>query len=88
MKIFRINESQLRKLFETESSCGDSEILDGEDTTKRFGSENSTQAIITDLDGEEEFSKPTVGSRTKADTMSRDTQFYGSNYGPSYGRAL
>lgn len=58
MKIFRINESQLRRLFETD----DSYILDGEDTTKKFGSENTTQAIITDLDGEEKYSNPVKSS--------------------------
>lgn len=59
MKIFRINESQFRKLFESSS---DSDILDGEDTTKKFGSENTTQAIITTPDGEEEYSKPVKSS--------------------------
>ena len=58
MKLLRINESQLRRLFESD----DSYILDGEDTTKKFGSENTTQAIITDLDGEEEYSNPVKSS--------------------------
>jgi hypothetical protein len=59
MKIFRINESQLRRLFESSS---DSDILDGEDTTKKFGSENTTQAIITTPDGDEEYSNPVKSS--------------------------
>ena len=59
MKIFRINESQFRKLFEAPS---DSEILDGDDTTKKFGSENTTQSIITTPEGEEEYSNPVKSS--------------------------
>jgi hypothetical protein len=59
MKIFRINESQLRRLFESSS---DSEILDGDDSTKKFGSENTTQCIITTQDGEEEYSNPVKSS--------------------------
>ncbi len=57
MKIFRINESQFRSLFQESD-----EILDGDDTTKKFGSENTTQSIITTQDGEEEYSKPVKSS--------------------------
>lgn len=55
MKIVNINESQFKRLFE---SGGDSQFLDGNDTTKKFGSEVSNQVIITDPDGDEEMSKP------------------------------
>lgn len=55
MKIISLNESQFNRLFE---ESGDSMFLDGNDTTKRFGSEISTQAVVTDLDGDEKMSKP------------------------------
>jgi hypothetical protein len=55
MKFIKLNESQYKRLFE---SNGDSIFLDGNDTTKRFSSEVSNQTIVTDLDGDEEMSKP------------------------------
>lgn len=55
MKIINLNESQFERLFE---DGGDSVFLDGKDTTKRFSSENSNQALIDTPDGEEEYSKP------------------------------
>lgn len=56
MKV-RITESQFNRLFEVESP-GDSKFLDGTDTTKKFSSEVSGQAVIHDEDGEEKESKP------------------------------
>lgn len=55
MKIITLSESQYHKLFEDN---GDSMFLDGSDTTKSFSSEVGTQAIVTDLDGDEEMSNP------------------------------
>ena len=55
MKFIKLNESQYKRLLE---SNGDSIFLDGTDTTKRFSSEVSNQTIVTDLDGDEEMSKP------------------------------
>ena len=55
MKIITLNESQFTKLFEDDS---DSIFLDGTDTTKRFGAEVSTQAVVTDTIGDEEMSNP------------------------------
>lgn len=55
MKIINLNESQFRRLFE---DGGDSIFLDGNDTTRRFGAETTTQAVITDPDGEEKMSDP------------------------------
>lgn len=55
MKIINLNESQFTRLFEGD---GDSIFLDGNDTTSRFGSEVSNQAVITRQDGDEEMSKP------------------------------
>ena len=55
MKIINLNESQFNRIFE---GNGDSIFLDGDDTTARFGSESSNQAIITTLDGDEKMSKP------------------------------
>lgn len=55
MKVIKLCESQLRRLFE---DGGDSVFLDGSDTTKEFSSEVGTQAIITGRDGEEEMSNP------------------------------
>ena len=55
MRIITLKESQYNRLFEEN---GDSVFLNGNDTTKRFGSEVSTQAIVTDLDGDEKMSKP------------------------------
>lgn len=55
MKIINLNESQFSRLFE---SAGDSIFLDGNDTTSRFGSEVTNQAVITNQDGEEKMSKP------------------------------
>jgi len=55
MKIITLSESQYHKLFEDN---GDSMVLDGNDTTKRFSSEVGTQAIVTNLDGDEEMSNP------------------------------
>jgi len=55
MKIINLNESQFSRLFE---SGGDSIFLDGNDTTSRFGSEVTNQAVVTNQDGEEKMSKP------------------------------
>ena len=55
MKIINLKESQFKRIFEDN---GDSIFLDGSDTTKKLGSEVSTQAIVTDTDGDEEMSKP------------------------------
>ena len=55
MKIINLNESQYNRIFEEN---GDSIFLDGNDSTKRFGSEVTAQAIITDRDGEEKYSRP------------------------------
>ena len=55
MKIINLNESQYKRLFE---DGGDSIFLDGDDSTKKFSSETSTQTIITGLDGDEKMSKP------------------------------
>lgn len=55
MKIINLNESQYKRIFEDSS---DSIFLDGNDTTKRYGSEVSTQSIVTDKDGDEIVSKP------------------------------
>ena len=51
MNTINLNESQFNRIFE-------SELLDGEDTTARFASEVSNQAIVTNQDGDEEMSKP------------------------------
>lgn len=51
MKIITLNESQFGRLFERE-------MIDGDDTTSRLGSEVSNQAIINDPNGEEEWSTP------------------------------
>lgn len=56
MKV-RITESQFNRLFEVESP-GDSEFLDGSDTTKKFSSEVSGQAVITDPEGGKKMSDP------------------------------
>ena len=53
MKNIKINESQFRRLFEDRE-----EIIDGDDSVKRFASENGIQAIVTDKDGEEDYSEP------------------------------
>ncbi len=58
MKIFRINESQFRSLFQESD-----EILDGDDTTKKFGSENTIQANITTQDGDKEPSDPVTADK-------------------------
>ena len=55
MKIINLTESQFKRLFE---DGGDSKFLDGNDTTKKFGSEVSTQTVITDPEGDEKMSKP------------------------------
>ena len=55
MKIIKLNESQFNKLFEDN---GDSQFLDGNDSTKKFSSEVSTQAIIKGEDGDDEMSNP------------------------------
>lgn len=55
MKIINLNESQFSRLFE---DSGDSIFLDGNDTTKRFSSEVSNQAVITNQNGDEKMSKP------------------------------
>ena len=55
MKFIKLNESQYKRLFE---NSGDSIFIDGNDTTKKFGSEVSNQTIVTDLDGDEKMSKP------------------------------
>ena len=66
MRIITLKESQYNRLFEEN---GDSVFLNGNDTTKRFGSEVSTQAIVTDLDGDEKMSKP-VNTDKYADQQS------------------
>lgn len=53
----RITESQFNRLFEVESP-GDSKFLDGSDTTKKFSSEVSGQAVMTDPEGKEKMSEP------------------------------
>ena len=63
MKIINLNESQFIRLFEDN---GDSIFLDGNDTTSRFSSEVSNQAIVTNQDGNEKMSKP-----IKTDKFSR-----------------
>ena len=55
MKIINLNESQYNRLFEAN---GDSEILNGQDSTKRFGSEVTNQALVTTKDGDDEYSRP------------------------------
>lgn len=55
MKIINLTEAQFNRVFE---SNGDSIFLDGNDTTARFGSEVSNQAVITNQDGDEKMSKP------------------------------
>ena len=55
MKIINLNESQYNRIFEEN---GDSEILDGTDSTKRFGAEVSNQALITTKDGDDKYSRP------------------------------
>ena len=54
MKIINLNESQFSRLFE---DGGDSIFLDGNDSTKKFSSEVSNQAVVTTQDGDEEMSK-------------------------------
>lgn len=63
MKIINLNESQFIRLFEDND---DSIFLDGNDTTSRFSSEVSNQAIVTNQDGDEKMSKP-----IKTDKFSR-----------------
>lgn len=81
-KIIKITEAQFHRLFE---ETGDSEFLDGNDTTHKFGSEVSNQAIINGKDGEEKYSNPvdtdkfakqqtpqqwgTVGGRNSSNTI-------------------
>lgn len=55
MKIINLNESQFSRLFE---DSGDSIFLDGNDSTKKFSSEVSNQAVVTSQDGDEKMSKP------------------------------
>ena len=57
--VLRLKEDQFRRLFEND---GDSIFLDGEDTTKKLGSEVTTQSMISKPDGDDEMSKP-VGDR-------------------------
>jgi hypothetical protein len=65
MRKVYITESQFSRLFEG----GDSIFLDGNDSTKRFDSEVSAQAMVTDKDGDEKMSRP-VTSNDFADTQS------------------
>lgn len=55
MKTITINENQYKRLFEAD---GDSIYLNGNDTTARYGSEVSTQALMPNSDGEDEMSDP------------------------------
>lgn len=55
MKTITINENQYKRLFEAD---GDSIYLNGNDTTARYGSEISTQALMSNSDGEDEMSDP------------------------------
>ena len=55
MKIVNLNESQFNRIFE---GNGDSIFLDGNDSTRKFSSEVSNQAVVTDTDGDEEMSNP------------------------------
>lgn len=66
MKLIKLNESQFNRLFEDN---GDSPFLDGNDTTRRFGAETTTQAVITEPDGEEKISRP-MNTRDFADKQS------------------
>ena len=54
MKIVNLNESQFNRIFE---GNGDSILLDGNDSTRKFSSEVSNQAVVTDTDSDEEMSK-------------------------------
>ena len=56
MRKVYITESQFSRLFEG----GDSIYLDGNDSTKRFDSEVSAQAMVSDKDGEKEMSRPVM----------------------------
>lgn len=60
MKTITINESQYKRLFESD---GDSQFLNGNDTTARYGSEVATQAMITNADGDDEMSKPVTTNK-------------------------
>ena len=55
MKLINLNESQYNRLFE---GSGDSQFLDGSDSTKRFGAEVTNQALVTNKEGDDEYSRP------------------------------
>lgn len=55
MRTITLNEEQFGRIFE---DGGDSIFLDGNDSTSRFSSEVSNQAVMTSKDGDEEYSKP------------------------------
>lgn len=55
MKHIILREEQYRRIFEND---GDSTFLDGNDNISNLGSEVSTQAIVSDENGEREMSRP------------------------------
>lgn len=73
--ILRLNEEQFARLFEDN---GDSLFLDGDDTTKKFSSEVSTQSMVRTPDGDDEMS-------SAPDTDKISGQLTPQNYGISHG---
>lgn len=55
MKTIKLNEAQASRLFEDD---GDSIFLDGNDSTRQFGSEVSNQQLVDTENGEQEYSNP------------------------------
>lgn len=57
MKHIILREEQYRRIFE---DAGDSTFLDGNDDVSNLGSEVTTQAVISDENGEKKMSKPST----------------------------